>query len=158
MAEERESGYSLIEVMVVVAVIGAVMMAMMPTFSGASRRTHDRSAQAALRQAMTAAASIDGDQTGWFATGGSCAASAIGLDDLESAEPSLTFESGPEAPTRYASIAMQRTSTCSRLRLITRASADRFYGVELSRKAVLGYCSGTRAEVGGTAPCDASGW
>jgi type IV pilus assembly protein PilA len=51
---EREGGFTLIELMVVVLIIAILIAIAIPTFLGARQRAQDRAAQSSLRNALTA--------------------------------------------------------------------------------------------------------
>jgi type IV pilus assembly protein PilA len=52
--EQREGGFTLIELMVVVLIIAILIAIAIPTFLGARQRAQDRAAQSNLRNALTA--------------------------------------------------------------------------------------------------------
>jgi type IV pilus assembly protein PilA len=55
---EREGGFTLIELMVVVLIIAILVAIAIPTFLGARQRAQNRAAQSSLRNALTAAKTI----------------------------------------------------------------------------------------------------
>jgi len=79
---EAEAGFTLIELMVVVLIIGILIAVLIPTFFGAKQRAQDRAMQSSLHNAMTAAKVVFSDH------GDYTQATPAGLG---AAEPSLTF-------------------------------------------------------------------
>ena len=78
---EREDGFTLIELMVVVLIIAILIAIAIPTFLGARTRAQDRAAQSNLRNALTAEKSYYTDAQAYTATPG----------DLTAIEPSLRY-------------------------------------------------------------------
>jgi type IV pilus assembly protein PilA len=78
---EREGGFTLIELMVVVLIIAILIAIAIPTFLGARARAQDRAAQSNLRNALTAEKTYYTDKQAYTATG----------TDLSAIEPSLTY-------------------------------------------------------------------
>jgi type IV pilus assembly protein PilA len=79
-----ESGFTLIELMVVVLIIAILIAIAIPTFLGARERAQDRAAQSNLRNGLSAAKVYYVDTEEY--TG-----ATAGTDDLNEIEPSLTW-------------------------------------------------------------------
>jgi type IV pilus assembly protein PilA len=83
---EREGGFTLIELMVVVLIIAILIAIAIPTFLGARTRAQDRAAQTSLRNALVAAKSIYTDKQDY----GQAIRTAT-ADPLEGVEPTLDY-------------------------------------------------------------------
>ena len=102
----KDEGFTLVELMVVVLIIAILIAIAIPTFLGARERAQDRAAQSNLRNALTAAKVHYTDTENYTASTGVLTAAAF-IVDLDAIEPSLTFvpavvltgEVGVEAPT-----------------------------------------------------------
>ena len=79
-----DRGFTLLEVMVVVLVIGILLAVGIPTYLGARARAHDRAAQSTLNVALTTALVMEMEH-GTFWPG------AVPTAELNALEPSLTF-------------------------------------------------------------------
>jgi type IV pilus assembly protein PilA len=96
-----EEGFTLIELMVVVLIIGILIAIALPTFLGARKRAQDRAAQSSLRNAIAAAKTCFTDNDTY--TGCNDAA-------LNGIEPSLTFQAGASTTPKQVSYEVYQTN------------------------------------------------
>jgi type IV pilus assembly protein PilA len=119
----REEGFTLIELMVVVLIIAILIAIAIPTFLGARKRAQDRAAQSSLRNAVTAAKAIFTDNEDYADADESAlqegepaldfiAAATDSQDQTEVSTATFEVVSSTGKDNRFLAAAMSATGTC----------------------------------------------
>jgi type IV pilus assembly protein PilA len=100
--DRSESGFTLIELMMVVLIIAILITVLIPTFFGARNRANDRATQSALRNAATAAKAVYVDGEDYT----SATPLRLNVEGLP-----VVFVDGATAPTDQNTVSIDTPST-----------------------------------------------
>lgn len=109
--QDKQGGFTLIELMVVVMIIAILIGIAIPAFLGARGRAQDTAARSNVRNALSSATAVFSENQEYFDTGDAATAGTM-VNALVNEEPSLTFvPEGDPGSTAEKTISVRVAST-----------------------------------------------
>ncbi len=167
--EGAESGFTLIELMVVLLIMAILLAIAIPTVLGVKSGAQDRAIQSSLTNAFTSA------KAGYASAGSFSATASAEVSYLSSAEPNLTFQTGSIATASPNTISVNVASDGEQIVLVGYSQSNNCWALSENDNAgtdsLLGDSSGgvrynawpatsgaTCTATGSSAPSGAVGW
>ena len=135
-ADGREAGFTLLEVMVVVMIIGILLAIGIPTFLGARTRAQDRAAQSTDRIAQSAAMVVFADYADF---------AQVTTARVRAAEPGLTWVAGNVASTNEQTASAGANSTGTEWGAAARSDSGECFYIRLRKNNSTLYGRSTTA-------------
>ncbi|MFQ5966539.1 MAG: type IV pilin protein [Acidimicrobiia bacterium] len=144
-------GFTLVELMVIIAIVGILLIISFPTFRQAQNRAQDRAAHAVLRDSLTTAKVYYADNENYGVTSSDAAFES----DLEALTPSINF--GPMATASQSVVGFVRGD--QQVVFTLRSTTGIWFCISDDAAASVSYDSDSSlADVDTAAECDQGYW
>lgn len=147
---QKDGGFTLIELMIVVLIVAILIAIGIPTFLGARTKGQDRAAQVDLRQGLLTAKSYYTDNESFVA-----ADQAATVTAYEALEPTLDMDVIANADKDTVGL----LATADNILFAKQSSSGTFWGIAETESGGTTFCTGAAlANVDTVAECTAASW